>query len=280
MLIRCWGSRGSIPVSGKEYLKYGGDTTCMEIQTEDDRTIIVDAGTGIRRLGKRLIEEDRRSCDLIFTHAHWDHLMGFPFFRPLYSEGSEIRVHGCPVALDFVHTMLTRIMSPPNFPVSYADVRASIQYTTVCPEKFEIGNVSVFPVPLSHPNGGNGYKFTEKGRSFVFLTDNELEFIHPGGLSAAQYRDFCKGVDLLFHDAEYTEDESRRYRRWGHSAYTSALELALESEAGQLGLYHLNQDREDAEMDRIVEHCRETVKRRKSPLTCFAVACDTEIKLS
>jgi len=94
MYIKCWGSRGSIPVSGMEYIKYGGDTTCIEIRTKDDKIIIVDAGTGIRRLGNQLIKEERYSYDIIFTHAHWDHLMGLPFFKPLYLEQADIRLRG------------------------------------------------------------------------------------------------------------------------------------------------------------------------------------------
>ncbi|MBW1725327.1 MAG: MBL fold metallo-hydrolase, partial [Deltaproteobacteria bacterium] len=96
MHIKCWGSRGSIPVSGKDFIKYGGDTTCLEIRTKSDDIIIVDAGTGIRRLGNRLIHENRYKYNIIFTHAHWDHLMGFPFFKPLYSEAAEFRMYRCP----------------------------------------------------------------------------------------------------------------------------------------------------------------------------------------
>ena len=139
MYIKCWGSRGSIPVSGKEYIKYGGDTTCIEIRTKDDRIIIVDAGTGIRRLGNRLIEEGRFSYDIIFTHAHWDHLMGFPFFKPLYLEEARIHMQGCPFAQKYVETMLSRVMSEPNFPVRYADIHARVRYEPACAERFEIG---------------------------------------------------------------------------------------------------------------------------------------------
>mgnify|MGYP001306773039 CR=1 FL=1 len=142
MFIRCWGSRGSIPVSGREYLRYGGDTTCLEIRTRNDHVIIVDAGTGIRRLGNFLLQEKRYSYDLLFTHAHWDHLMGFPFFKPLYREEVEIRIQGCPFAQKFVETMLSRVMSPPNFPVRYGELTAHIVHEPVCPERFEIDGIS------------------------------------------------------------------------------------------------------------------------------------------
>lgn len=271
MDIRCWGSRGSIPVSGAEFLKYGGDTTCIEIRTRDDQIIIVDAGTGIRRLGSRLLEEGRSVYDMIFTHAHWDHLMGFPFFKPLYVKGTEIRLQGCPFAQKFVETMISKVMSPPNFPVRHTDVQAHILYEPVCPETFEIGTVTAKPIVLSHPNEGNGYKFTEDDHSFVFITDNELDFRHPGGLSFEDYQEFSTGADLLIHDAEFTVKEYKVTKRWGHSVYTSALELAIRAGVQNFGLFHLNQDRSDAAVDQMVDACRKTVEEREEKVNCFAV---------
>lgn len=279
MYIKSWGSRGSIPVSGKEYIKYGGDTTCIEIRTAGGETIIIDAGTGLRRLGKQLLLEERFQYHLIFTHAHWDHLIGFPFFRPLYLSRSNIRIHGCPFALTYVQTMLTKVMSAPNFPVSFTEVKAGIEIEEGCPENFRIGTVAVSRISLSHPNQGNGYKFFEDGKTFVFITDNELGYIHPGGLDAAAYAAFSAGADLLIHDGEYTPEEYKRFRTWGHSSYTDTLDLALSAGVGELGLYHLNQDRTDDEMDRIVAQCVEIIAGRQSPLKCRAVSSDMVFEL-
>ncbi len=279
MHIKSWGSRGSIPVSGKEYIKYGGDTACVEIRAASGEIIIVDAGTGIRRLGNQLIQEERYSCHLIFTHAHWDHLIGFPFFRPLYLHQSDIRIHGCPFALRYVHTMLSKVMSPPNFPVSFSDVKARIDIEQDCPMSFEIGSVQVSRIRLSHPNQGSGYKFVENGKTFVFITDNELGFIHPGGLDVPAYETFAFGADLLIHDAEFTPEEYKIFKTWGHSDYTSAVDLALRAGAAELGLYHLNQDRTDDDMDRIVDDCRRIIGERGSPLKCFAVSSDMTFDL-
>ena len=279
MKIRCWGSRGSIPVSGKEYIKYGGDTTCLEIRTLDDRVIIIDAGTGIRRLGNALIDEGLYSYDMIFTHAHWDHLMGFPFFLPIYNGKSHIRLQGCPFAQKFVETMLSKVMSPPNFPVNYSDIKAEISYTPDCPSRLEIGTVSVIPIRLSHPNQGNGYKFIEEGRTFVFLTDNELDFQHQGGLPFEAYREFVMDADLLIHDGEYTKDEYRTRKQWGHSVYTTALDLALKAGVKRFGLFHLNQGRTDQEVDKMVDKCREIIKDRGSDLECLAMGTDTTFTL-
>jgi len=271
MFIRCWGSRGSIPVSGPEYIRYGGDTTCLEIRTENGHVIIVDAGTGIRKLGNSLLREGLYSYDLLFTHAHWDHLMGFPFFKPLYREEVEIRIQGCPFAQKFVKTMLGKVMSPPNFPLRYQDVKAVIQHEPACLDHFEVDGVTIVPIMLSHPNQGNGYKFTEAGRSFVFLTDNELGFQHRGGLPFETYQEFCRGAELLIHDAEFTEEEYKETVQWGHSTYESALRLACQAGVKRLGLFHLNQDRTDDEVDRIVDRCRHEAPEGEARPECFAV---------
>ena len=279
MYIKCWGSRGSIPVSGKSYLKYGGDTTCIEIRAKSGHIIIIDAGTGIRRLGNSLVKEKKKKFHFIFTHAHWDHIMGFPYFKPLYSKHSEFRMHRCPFHSKFVETILSKVMAPPNFPVKYSDIRAQMHYEESCPTEFEIGSVQVIPIPLSHPNSGSGYKFTEDGHSFIFLTDNELGCVHAGGRPYHDYVEFCSGADILMHDAEYTPEEYKRYFDWGHSVYTDALKLAFEAEVKQLGLFHLNQDRTDKDMDKIENACRETIRDRGSKLKCFGVKCDMVFRL-
>ena len=279
MYIKCWGSRGSIPVSGKEYLKYGGDTTCIEIRTKSDDIIIVDAGTGIRKLGNLLINEKRKKFHFIFTHAHWDHVMGFPYFKPLYFESSEFRMHRCPFHSKFVETILSKVMAPPNFPVKYADIKAKMTYKEACPTEFSIGSVNVVPIPLSHPNGGSGYKFVENGKTFVFLTDNELGYTHPGGLNYQDYMEFCSEADLVFHDAEYTPEEYKTFRDWGHSVYTDVLKLAFEAKVKKLGLFHLNQDRTDNDMTAIVKTSRQIITRKGQKIECFGVKGDMEFVL-
>jgi len=279
MFIKIWGSRGSIPVSGKEYLKYGGDTTCVEIRAKSGDIIIVDAGTGIRRLGNQLAEEKHHNFNFIFTHAHWDHLMGFPFFKPLYFKRYTLRLHRCPYNSKFVETILSKVMAPPNFPVKYSDITAQLSYPDACPMEFEIGSVTVVPTALSHPNGGNGYKFIEDGKCFVFLTDNELGYIHPGGLAYKDYLEFSSGADLLIHDAEYTPEEYKTFIDWGHSVYTDTLDLARKAAVKKLGLFHLNQERTDRQMDDIVQDCRNRIAEKDLDLECFGVASDMEFEL-
>lgn len=279
MYIKSWGSRGSIPVSGSDYLIYGGDTTCIEVRAESGDIIIIDAGTGIRRLGNQLINENLYKYNFIFTHAHWDHLMGFPYFKPLYSTRSELVMHKCPFHSKFVETILSKVMTPPNFPVKYSDLKAKITYTDACPTVFEIGSVTITPIPLSHPNNGSGYKFTENGKTFVFLTDNELGFIHKGGLPPKAYIEFTAGADLLIHDAEYTPEEYGHYREWGHSAYSDLLSVAFEAGVRKLGLFHLNPERSDSEMNGLVEICNKRAAEKKRDMNCFGVSCDMAFTL-
>jgi phosphoribosyl 1,2-cyclic phosphodiesterase len=279
MIIKIWGSRGSIPVSGKDYLKYGGDTTCVEIRTQSGDIIIIDAGTGIRRLGNQLADENCFDLNFIFTHAHWDHLMGFPFFKPLYFKESTIRMHRCPFHSKFVETILSKVMAPPNFPVKYSDITARLSYPDACPTEFEIGSVRVVPIALSHPNGGSGYKFIEDGKRFVFLTDNELGYIHPGGLPFKDYLDFTSGADLLLHDAEYSPEEYQKFIDWGHSVYTDALALAQQAAVKKLGLFHLNQERTDKEMDDIVGDCKRIISEKGKNIECFGVPADMTFEL-
>ncbi|MGD9017147.1 MAG: MBL fold metallo-hydrolase [Desulfobacterales bacterium] len=274
MQITVWGSRGSIPVSGREYLVYGGDTTCLEIRTESDDIIIIDAGTGIRRLGNSLIDEERYHYHFLLTHGHWDHLMGLPFFKPLYMDDATILVHRGLFLKKFVENMVSRVMTPPNFPIRYSELRAQILYEGGNQERFDIGSVTIETIPISHPNMGSGYKFTENGKTFVFLTDNELGYIHPGGKTMADYVGFAADADLLFHDGEYTPDEYENRVLWGHSSYKECLDLAVKAGVKTLGLFHLNQERCDEEVDAIVANCRSLIEENNNGMECLAVGSD------
>ncbi|HOI72580.1 MAG TPA: MBL fold metallo-hydrolase [Syntrophales bacterium] len=279
MIIRCWGARGSIPVSGSEYLKYGGDTTCIEIRTKSNDVILIDAGSGIRRLGNQLMAEGVNSFTMIFTHAHWDHLMGFPFFKPIYFPKISIAMYGCSYAQSSLKEIISRVMEPPHFPVNFEDIRADIVYHEACVEEFRTNSVTISTIPISHPNQGEGFKFEEDGKTFVFLTDNELMYKHPGGCDFEDYMAFSRGADLLIHDAEYTETEYLRTRAWGHSVYTDALNLALEAGVQRLGLFHHNQERSDDQVDAIVQDCRRLIKREGRKMDCFALHQNMEIKI-
>lgn len=261
-----------MPVSGPEYLKYGGNTTCIEVRDAGDEVIIIDAGTGIRKLGQKLAQERKQAISLVFTHAHWDHILGLPFFKPLFIEGTHIGLYGCPFAQQSVDTMVGRTMAHPNFPVDFSEVKARITSEGTCDGRFRIGSIEITPVAINHPDQGMGYRLTEGDRSFIFITDNELEGNHPGGLDASGYARFCSGADLLLHDAGYTAAEYDSVRGWGHSTYDDALQLAFRAGVKKLGLFHHDPDRTDAALDDIVAGCRRSIRRRGEALDCFAVA--------
>lgn len=279
MDIKCWGSRGSIPVSGGEYVRYGGDTTCIEVTAKSGETIIIDAGTGIRRLGKSLMEKDITRYYLLFTHAHWDHVMGIGFFRPLLFSKVKIKIQDRTFSGIPTRDVLSEVMKQPFFPIGLKDLKADIQFDKTLNTLFTIGSVRIETIPLNHAGGGLGYKFTEDGKSFVFLTDNELGFDHPEGAGFDAYVDFSRDVDLLIHDGEYTRNEYRRKTGWGHSSIEDILGLAVKAGVQKLGLFHLNQDRTDDQMDQIIRDCQIDLKKQNSGVDCFAVACNQSIHL-
>jgi phosphoribosyl 1,2-cyclic phosphodiesterase len=269
-----------VPVSGREYVKYGGDTTCFEIRTDDDQIIILDAGSGIRRLGNELMTQGRFEYNVFFTHTHWDHILGFPFFKPLFIPNTKINIAGCPFSEKYIHKALSSAMSPPYFPVKLEQIRADLRYNANdCNDIFTIGTVKITTIRLSHPNQGIGYKFTEGDKSFVFLTDNELGFIHKGGKTIDDYLRFTEGADILLHDSEYSAQEYKMTKMWGHSTYNDSVELALRAGVKKFGLIHHNQDRSDDALDKIVSECRDIIKKNNSDMECFAVATFAEIKL-
>jgi phosphoribosyl 1,2-cyclic phosphodiesterase len=243
----------------------------MEIETATGQTLIVDAGTGIRNLGNRLSAQVDRELHLLFTHAHWDHIIGFPFFKPLFSHKAALVLHSGPFTVKGIQRVLSHTMSAPYFPVAFKDIKARIEYQDTPASPFRIGGLTIEPIPISHPNNGYGYKFMENGKTFIFLTDNELGYTHPRGLSPEAYAEFSACADLLIHDAEFTPEEYEKTVGWGHSVYTDVLRLAEKADVKQLGLFHLNQDRTDEEMDRLVEKACPQIRGSIHPHSFLAV---------
>ncbi len=279
MDIKCWGSRGSVPVSGRPYLKYGGDTTCIEVTAKTGETIIIDAGTGLRRLGNSLIERDIKHYHLLLTHAHWDHILGIAFFKPLQFNKVSLVAQDRFFSGIRTRDVLHEVMRTPFFPIGLQDLKADIRFEKSIDTNFSIGSIDIETIPTSHNNGGLGYKFVEDGKSFVFLTDNELGFDHSESRGREAYVDFSRNADLLFHDGEYTPDEYRRKIAWGHSSVSDVMDLAVQAGVKRLGLFHLSQDRVDGDIDEIVKSCRGELKKKNSIIDCFAVSADLNIHL-
>lgn len=278
MKIRIWGCRGSLPTPGNDTLRYGGNTACVEVRMDDGRVIILDAGTGLRNLGKALEAEQKLNVHLLLTHAHWDHLAGFPFFRPAYLPNALITICGGPCGQYSMRRYFERQMEPPFFPVPFEGLNAKLVFGCQCdqPCAGSITGLNAGPVcrsiRLNHPDGGYGFKLEEPGKAFVFLPDNELGGTHPGGASFADYVEFCRGADLLFHDAQYTDAEYARTKGWGHSTYAEVLRLARAAGVKRLGLFHHDPERTDDDLDQQVEWCRRELRNEKDSLDCFACA--------
>lgn len=284
MKIRIWGCRGSIPTPGPTTLRYGGNSTCLEIRPANGQTIIVDAGSGLRNLGAALLrEKEPAPIRFFFTHSHWDHLLGFPFFRPAYSERFSIGLCSGPHAEDTILKFINHQMKPPFFPVDFSYLKAKFEFHCYRPHG-EYGHcpchgMEISQVPLNHPDGGYGYKFTEKGKTFVFLPDNELGFRHEGGLTREKYVEFCRGADLLFHDAQYTDQEYTRARSWGHSTFSEAVDLAVDAGVKCLGLFHHDPERTDQDLDSQVQLCRERIRMAGGAVQCYAAEEGMAIEL-
>ncbi|MCX7905818.1 MAG: MBL fold metallo-hydrolase [Elusimicrobiales bacterium] len=279
MNVKFWGSRGSIPVCGKKFLKYGGETTCLSLTDKDGNIIVIDAGTGIRNLGKEIENKGIRRIYIVFTHQHLDHILGFPFFTPLYNAKNEIIITGCSYNLDSICKVISEIMKPPIFPVKFEEVYAKISFIAMKKDGIKINNLKIVPIELSHPDGGLGYRFEENNKKIVFLTDNELKYIHPGGRSFDEYVQFAKNCDVLISDADYTEKEYEIKKTWGHSTYIDALELAIKCNAKKFILFHHNQERTDKQIDLIVEKCRKIIYENKIDMKCFAAKAGEEITI-
>lgn len=280
MRIKIWGCRGSIPSPGCDTSEYGGNTTCVEVRPEDGSLIVIDAGTGIRCLGNSLLEvQGPKTVHLLLTHAHWDHLQGFPFFVPAYMEEYSIRVRGGPFAKTSLEGFLAHQMDPPYFPVPFRDLKASFDFQEENGRRLSIGDVDIVPIVLKHPNGGYGYKFKEDGKTFVFLTDNEIGFDHPGGLSDAEYAEICRGADLLVHDGQYTDREYEVSRGWGHSTFRAVTDLGVSAQVKRLGIFHHDPRHLDQDLDRYLEECKRRITSVKSRVECFGTKEGMEISL-
>lgn len=258
MEVHIWGTRGSISAPGPETVRYGGNTTCLEVTLESGERLILDAGSGIRLLGRALAQTERATeCYLLITHIHWDHIMGFPFFAPIYLKETRIWLDGCSRALEGIRLTLNKGMVDGVFPVGFDSLSGRIEpLWRLGKGGLQIGGAMVEGIELRHPQGGMGFRIREGDKALVFLTDNELLPHGANGRSHGEYARFCDGADLLIHDAQYRPEEMDSRRGWGHSDFVSAVDLAIRAGVGRLLLTHHDPDRTDDHVDEIVAMAR------------------------
>ena len=279
--VQFWGTRGSIPSPGPKTVRYGGNTPCVEVRTADGWLIILDAGTGMRELGRSLLGRANGAPikgDIFLTHAHWDHIQGIPFFGPIFQRGNHFTIWGSHSLETSIDRIVRDQMNPVVFPVTFEELDATIDFAAIDETKQQRQGFEVSAYPVRHPGGALGYRFTDTsdgGHSLVYISDNELgsggKYETPVGWRS-NLVNFVKGAKVLIHDTTYTADEYDHYRGWGHSTYDDALSLAIESEVEQLVLFHHKPERSDEELDQRVEACREIVKVRGGQLDVVAAA--------
>jgi len=279
--LRFWGTRGSVPSPGPDTVKYGGNTPCVEVRTDTGWLIILDAGTGIRELGRSLIASsngDGIRADIFLTHVHWDHIQGIPFFAPIFQPGNRFTIWGSTAQATSIGRVIRDQMAPVVFPVSFEALAAQIDFSEIGDSQHTGDGYAVTAFAVRHPGGALGYRFSSgdaRGGSFVYISDNELgsgETYATGPEWDAQVVQFVKGAKTLVHDATYTTDEYEQHRGWGHSTYMHAVTLALAAGVEELVLFHHRPERTDEELDRCVAECRAFIAERGSQLRIIAAA--------
>jgi phosphoribosyl 1,2-cyclic phosphodiesterase len=258
-----WGTRGSIPTPGAHTARYGGNTSCVAISGTGNQLVILDAGSGIRLLGRELMRAPNgpMSLDILLSHTHWDHIQGLPFFQPLNTRGHSVRIYGAAQAGVPLEEILDRQMDPVVFPVPLKALAAELKVTEVAGGQFEIDGFLVDAFRLRHPGTTLGYKLVpvNGGRTIVYMTDNELG---PGGSYdvaddwRAQLVRFLEGVHTLIHDGMYSEAMIESRAGWGHSTPRQATDLAREAGVEQLVLFHHEPEHDDPAIDRLLADAR------------------------
>ncbi len=257
MEVRFWGVRGSVAASGSQVARIGGNTSCVEVIHQGHR-LILDAGTGIRGLGDELLRAEAPvRATLLFSHLHWDHVQGFPFFSPAYHPASELTLLGGGGEGE-LRRVLSRQMEAPNFPVPLAAMRAKLSFgPVVADQPFEVGPFNVLPFSVPHPNGCLGYRVEAGGRRFVYMTDVELSLATLTPSIAAA----MDGADAVCLDAQYTPDEyaggkGPSKKGWGHSTMVDAAKIAFAAQARRLFLFHHDPAHNDDQVELMAEEAR------------------------
>lgn len=231
--IKFWGTRGSNPVAGPEYIRFGGNTCCLEVRDGDD-LVIIDAGTGIRSLGSLLVNKSAKPYHVLFSHTHWDHLLGFPFFHPIYEPEAEVHLWA-PVGFDkTTKELFSEMLAYSYFPVALDDIKSKILFQDIRDsQKLSFGKIKIFTHYSFHPGSSLCFKIHLSGKVIGYVTDNEFLFGFHGSFDKVRKQkemthpyqsmiDFFSGCDVMIHEAQYTDDEYIQREGWGHSSLSNA----------------------------------------------------------
>lgn len=290
--MKFWGTRGSIPTPGHATRRFGGNTSCVEVRV-DGQLFICDGGTGLRELGLELVARSAGTpieAHLLFSHTHWDHIQGFPFFSPAYVASTALYVYDVEPHDDRVHRLLRGQMRHDYFPVSFSDLGASIHSANLDGGSKTIAGVRVSAFEQRHPGRSFAYSLEREGKKVVYATDNELDMLVAAPEAIARYPDarrlcppefvrFAAGADLLIADGQYTDEEYPQKVGWGHSRATTLVDLALAAGVRQLAIFHHDPMHADDEIDAIVMQCRARADRFGGKLVVFAAREGMELRL-
>ncbi|MDC8832713.1 MBL fold metallo-hydrolase [Alteromonas gilva] len=270
MQLAFYGVRGSIPTPGAQYVRYGGNTACVHIELSDGTDIVLDAGTGIRLLGDKLIKKDT-PVNILLTHNHWDHIQGFPFFAPIYQSGREINITPGQTNLPEDDAIIKQ-MQGSVFPVPFSALAAkiSINPQPANVEHWKLNGATISRLPMNHPGKGSAYAIAENGYKVAYITDNELYPPYKKDTDFLAFVDFARNADLIIHDAQYMLSDMPEKSGWGHSVAEEAVKLAMACNAKRLALYSHDPSRTDEDIDAVIEHCNQYINIAESPLELVA----------
>lgn len=252
MKVKLLGARGSFPHIGPEMVRYGGNTSCVEVTSDDGAVVMLDAGTGIRNAASAT-NRDLKRMDILLTHFHMDHLQGLGFFAPLFNPGIEVHIWGPPSTTMTLHRRLARYLSPPLFPVCIRDFTCKLVLHDAPRKTFALGALQVTSDLVCHPGPTMGFRISEGGSSVAYLPDHEVVLgaasLDPRWMSGVA---LAEGVDILLHDSQYDEEEYAQRVGWGHSTPTQSLALARAAGARRLVTFHHDPNHDDDRLDAMV----------------------------
>ena len=281
MHVRFWGTRGSIPTPGHRTAIYGGNTSCVEIRTQDGTNLILDCGTGIRMLGVDMLRRPGPyRIHLLIGHTHWDHIQGFPFFGPAFLPGSELNIYGSVTFQRSLEESLAGQMQYSYFPVKLQELATRIHYTELEEGFFRIGDILVETQYLNHTAPTIAYRISADGATVAYVTDHEPFWHSPGQAmhhpGDQRHIDFLRGADLVIHDAQYTSEEYTSRLGWGHSPTDYVTDVAMEADVTRLALFHHDPAHDDDVIKQMEDAQRARTSAARSPLDVFAAAENME----